>query len=168
MQVYSFIEAQKQINGTSRHECAIFSVYREISGINHCKSDLHGTFTPLVWASPPCNIEGLLHMSSWKAYQSWLWLSFVVRGWQQQLLNVSIRAHQKFALPPFEYQKHYLFYLRILYCRLWTGLPFLLSVFVLCLSKYKTLLFGSTAVGNVLFFKTHETSTPSHWRGNYT
>ena len=70
----------------------------------HCKSDLQGTFTPLVWASPPCNIEGLLHMSSWKAYQSWLWLSFVVRGWQQQFLNVSIRAHQKFALPPFEYR----------------------------------------------------------------
>ena len=48
---------------------------------------------------------------------------------------------------------HYMFYLRILYCRLRTGpLPFLLSVFVLCLSKYKTLLFGSTAyVGNVLF-----------------
>ena len=48
---------------------------------------------------------------------------------------------------------HYMFYLRILYCQLRTGLlPFLLSVFLLCLSKYKTLLFGSTAyVGNVLF-----------------
>ena len=41
MQVYSFIEAQKQINGTSRHECAIFSVYREISGIPIVSQYLH-------------------------------------------------------------------------------------------------------------------------------